>query len=134
MCFDELDSLLKSEMFALDYNVVNGKDDMEWLTEHGHSIPLGYDGSACVVGLNNLSPSSYGKIGTLYAGLFKEEKVNGYDKSTSVFLEMMNEGIVAPLRIRTFKSGAEYWYSFEDSKWTNMNTREECDNPFTKKK
>ena len=104
-----------------DYHSHNGKNDHDWLNEHGYSMKMCQDCTIAVEGLPNLSASSYGDWGSIYddfGSYSKEERENGYNKSFNIFCKMYEEGIVELWRITLYINKFCYMYDDVKKSWS----------------
>ena len=110
----------------IDYRTKNAADH-EFLRKKGYERWMGSDCSYNVNGLPGLSASSYGDWGSYFHTFDKD------NEALNVFLEMYEEGIIMPWRIRIYIDGQCYDYDDNSGEWTTYDRTIEkwvvCENP-----
>lgn len=110
---------------SIDYKAVG--DDHAFLRKRGYELWMGSDCSYFVKGLSGLSASSYGDWGTYLHTLDKN------NEALNIFLEMYEEGIIEPWRIRIYIDGQHYDYNDDSEKWSTHDRTTgkwvDCENP-----
>ena len=101
---------------SIDYKLVKGaeKTDHDVVKEMGYKINMNSDCSFTSSGLPGLSLSSYGDWGTIH--------VNWTDDNVKkIFLDMCNEGIITPWRVRVYVKGV--MYDYDERVWTKYDDK-----------
>lgn len=99
---------------SIDYKLVPGakKTDHNVVKEMGYKIQMNSDCSFTASGLPGFSLSSYGDWGTFFVDW-------GTDVEKKLFLDMCDEGIIAPWRVRTYiREGKDVTtYDYDERGW-----------------
>lgn len=113
--------------FSIDYKLHKGKSDHTWLKNHGYTTKMGGDCSYYVENVNWLNATSYGDWGSVYV---HNKKLNV--KCFELFLQMYEEGILYPWRIRVYINKEPYDYDDEAKTWKTYTGKSwiTCDSPF----
>lgn len=100
---------------SIDYKLVPGakKTDHDVVKEMGYKIQMNSDCSFTASGLPGFSLSSYGDWGTFFVDW-------GTDAEKKLFLDMCNEGIIAPWRVRKYVREGKNTvpYDYDERGWT----------------
>lgn len=99
---------------SIDYKLVPGakKTDHDVVKEMGYKIQMNSDCSFTAPGLPGFSLSSYGDWGTFFVDW-------ATDVEKKLFLDMCNEGIITPWRVRTYiREGKDVTtYDYDERGW-----------------
>jgi hypothetical protein len=100
---------------SIDYKLVEGakKTDHTFVKELGYESKMHSDCSYSALGLPGLSLSSYGDWGTIFVDWAD-------DNVKKIFLDMCNEEIITPWRVRTYiREGKDVTtYDYDERGWT----------------
>lgn len=118
---------------SIDYKLVKGakKTDHDVVKEMGYKIQMNSDCSFTASGLPGFSLSSYGDWGTFFVDW-------ATDVEKKLFLDMCNEGIITPWRVRTYiREGKDVTtYDYDERGWTKYDKQLEkwvsTESPYTK--
>ena len=118
---------------SIDYKLVKGakKTDHIFVKELGYESHINYDCTYSAAGLPGLSLSSYGDWGTIFVSWTD-------DNVKKIFLDMCNEGIIAPWRVRTYiREGKDVTtYDYDERGWTKHDNKlgnwVSTESPYTK--
>lgn len=92
---------------SIDYTAEGGKDH-KYVRDLGYEPEMKSDCTFQATGLDGISLSSYGDWGTVFPVFMN-------DISRSIFLDMVEKGVVEPWRIRGYVDGTEY--SYNEGQW-----------------
>lgn len=95
---------------SIDYRLVKGKSDHEYVRKHGFIPEMHSDCSYSADGLRGISLASYGDWGTVFT---RDLDVT----SGEIFLDMVELGIIKPWRIRAYREGNTYDYECDNDSW-----------------
>lgn len=118
---------------SIDYKLVNGakKTDHTFVKELGYESYMNSDCSYSAKGLPGLSLSSYGDWGTIFVSWAD-------DNVKKIFLDMCNEGIITPWRVRKYvREGKDVTtYDYDERGWTKHDNKlgkwVSTESPYTK--
>lgn len=118
---------------SIDYKLVKWakKTDHTFVKELGYESHMNSDCSYSAAGLPGLSLSSYGDWGTIFVSWAD-------DNVKKIFLDMCNEGIISPWRVRTYvREGKDVTtYDYDERGWTKYDKQLEkwvsTESPYTK--
>lgn len=100
---------------SIDYKLVPGakKTDHTFIKELGYESKMHSDCSYSAPGLPGLSLSSYGDWGTIFVSWTD-------DNVKKIFLDMCNEGIITPWRVRKYVREGKNTvpYDYDERGWT----------------
>jgi len=100
---------------SIDYKLVPGakKTDHTFVKELGYESKMHSDCSYSAPGLPGLSLSSYGDWGTIFVDWTD-------DNVKKIFLDMCNEGIITPWRVRKYVREGKNTvpYDYDERGWT----------------
>lgn len=100
---------------SIDYKLVPGakKTDHTFIRELGYESKMHSDCSYSAPGLPGLSLSSYGDWGTIFVDWAD-------DNVKKIFLDMCNEGIITPWRVRKYVREGKNTvpYDYDERGWT----------------
>jgi hypothetical protein len=112
---------------SIDFRVKPGAPDHKWLAKRGCTIRMAQDCTCYAIGpdgkiVKNFYPSSYGDWGTVDCDTPE-------DPAWQYFLQMYDEELLTPFRLRLYINRSSYDYKVAEQAWTTYNKEKQCWEP-----